>query len=307
MTGSSSPDKLERTPPNGFEKSFHGRPESFGRKVPLLHYDSNRRLSRNDSQSSLGSAVDELGAQPPMKILRVHTFVAGLKKMAKKLEYDKQLANGQDQETGVAAENFEKNVKDVGIDPMLEVSEILDWPLKFERQQRAILELWETCYISVVHRTYFFLLFKGDPTDSIYMEVELRRLSFLKETFSRGDHAVEDGQALTLASSIRAIGRERQMLSKLMQKRFSEEERMRLFQKWGVALNSKRRRLQLANRLWSNTNDMNHVTESAAIVAKLVMFVEQGHALKGMFGLSFTPPKARRRSFGWKNSMASLI
>lgn len=97
------------------------------------------------------------------------------------------------------------------------------------------------------------------------------------------------------------------MLSKLMQKRFSEEERIRLFQKWGVALNSKRRRLQLANRLWSNTNDMNHVTESAAIVAKLVMFVEQGHALKGMFGLSFTPPKARRRSFGWKNSMASLI
>ncbi|KAI5314030.1 hypothetical protein L3X38_043206 [Prunus dulcis] len=308
MTGSSSPDKLERTPPNGFEKSFHGRPESFGRKVPLLHYDSNRRLSRNDSQSSLGSAVDELGAQTADEdITSVHTFVAGLKKMAKKLEYDKQLANGQDQETGVAAVNFEKNVKDVGIDPMLEASETLDWPLKFERQQRAILELWETCYISVVHRTYFFLLFKGDPTDSIYMEVELRRLSFLKETFSRGDHAVEDGQALTLASSIRAIGRERQMLSKLMQKRFSEEERMRLFQKWGVALTSKRRRLQLANRLWSNTNDMNHVTESAAIVAKLVMFVEQGHALKGMFGLSFTPPKARRRSFGWKNSMASLI
>ncbi|CAL2278425.1 unnamed protein product [Prunus armeniaca] len=62
MTGSSSPDKSERTPPNGFEKSFLGRPEGFGRKVPLLHYDSNRRLSRNDSQSSLGSAMDELGA-----------------------------------------------------------------------------------------------------------------------------------------------------------------------------------------------------------------------------------------------------
>ncbi|CAB4290038.1 unnamed protein product [Prunus armeniaca] len=62
MTGSSSPDKSERTPPNGFEKSFLGRPEGFGRKVPLLHYDSNRMLSRNDSQSSLGSAMDELGA-----------------------------------------------------------------------------------------------------------------------------------------------------------------------------------------------------------------------------------------------------
>ncbi|KAM1457109.1 hypothetical protein ACFX13_035184 [Malus domestica] len=304
--GSSSPDKSERTPPNWLEKSFPGRPEGFsGRKVPLLHYDSSARLSRNDSQSSLGSAVDELEGQTADEdITSVHTFVTGLKKMAKKLENDIQLVNGQDQETG---EKFAKNVKDVGVDPMLELSETADWPLEFERRQRAIFELWQTCYISVVHRTYFFLLFKGDPTDSIYMEVELRRLSFLKETFSRGDQAVENGQALTLASSMKAIGRERVKLSKLMQKRFSAEERKRLFQKWGIALHSKRRRLQLANCLWSNTKDMNHITDSAAIVAKLVMFAEQGQALKGMFGLSFTPPKARRRSFGWKNSMASLI
>ncbi|KAM1105976.1 hypothetical protein ACFX13_002933 [Malus domestica] len=306
IAGSSSPDKSERTPPNWFEKSFPGRPEGFsGRKVPLLHYDSNARLSRNDSQSSLGSAVDELGGQTADEdITSVRTFVTGLKKMAKNLENDRQLVNSQDQETG---EKFEKKVKDVGVDPMLELSETSDWPLEFERQQRAIFELWQTCHISVVHRTYFFLLFKGDPTDSIYMEVELRRLSFLEETFSRGDQAVENGQALTLASSMKAIGRERVMLSKLMHKRFSAEERKRLFQQWGIALDSKRRRLQLANCLWSNTNNMNHITESAAIVAKLVMFVEQGQALKGMFGLSFTPPKARRRSFGWKNSMASLI
>ena len=37
-----------------------------------------------------------------------------------------------------------------------------------------------------MHRTYFFLLFKGDPADSIYMEVEIRRLSFLKDTYSNG-------------------------------------------------------------------------------------------------------------------------
>ena len=76
----------------------------------------------------------------------------------------------------------------------------LDWPLEFEMQQRAILELWQACNVSLVHRTYFFLLFKGDPTDSIYMEVELRRLTFIKETFSRGNQAVEDGRTLTLAS-----------------------------------------------------------------------------------------------------------
>lgn len=309
MTGSYSPDKGERTPTNGFEKSFPGRPEGFGRKFALLSYDSSIRLSRNDSQSSIGSAVDELGAQSTADedITSVHTFVTGLKKMARKFEFDKQIVNSQDHDTGIAAGKFEKSVKDVGIDPMLEVSETSGWPLEFERQQKAIFELWETCCISVVHRTYFFLLFKGDPTDSIYMEVERRRLSFLKETYSRGDQAVEDGQTLTLASSKRAIARERQMLSKLMQRRFSELERKRLFEKWGIALDSKRRRLQLANRLWSDTKDMNHVTESAAIVAKLVRFIEQGQALKGMFGLSFTPPKAKRRSFGWKNSTASLI
>ena len=76
-----------------------------------------------------------------------------------------------------------------------------DWPLEFESQQRAIIELWQTCNVSLIHRTYFFLLFKGDdPMDSIYMEVELRRLSFLKETFSQGNQAVEDGQTLPLAS-----------------------------------------------------------------------------------------------------------
>lgn len=96
---------------------------------------------------------------------------------------------------------FVKNVKDVGLDPMQDVMGTLtDWPLEFERQQRSILELWQTCNVSLIHRTYFVLLFKGDPMDSIYMEVELRRLSFLKETFSRGGPAVEDGRALTLAS-----------------------------------------------------------------------------------------------------------
>jgi centromeric protein E len=99
------------------------------------------------------------------------------------------------------------------------------------------------------------------------------------------------------------------MLSKLMNKRFSVEERNRLYKKWGIALNSKRRRLQLANRVWSNTKDINHVTESAAVVAKLVGFVEQGQALKEMFGLSFTPPTSstKRRSLGWKYSKSSLL
>lgn len=78
-------------------------------------------------------------------------------------------------------------MKDVGVDPMLEAPGTpLEWPLQFKQQQKEIVELWQACSVSLFHRTYFFLLFRGDPTDSIYMEVELRRLSFLKETFPNG-------------------------------------------------------------------------------------------------------------------------
>ncbi|GMP37731.1 hypothetical protein CsSME_00009297 [Camellia sinensis var. sinensis] len=299
MVGSSSPN-FENTPPIGFEKSFPGRPEGFQRMVPQLNYGPNIVFSRNASQSSVGSAfIDELKSQngkasADEDIPSIDTFVAGLKEM----------------ETELKAEKSGKNVKDVGLDPMQDTLETpTNWPLVFEKHQKAILELWQTCNISLVHRTYFFLLFKGDPTDSIYLEVELRRLSFLKEAFSRGNHAMEDGRTLTVASSLKALCREREMLSRLMQKRFSEMERNRLYQKWGINLQSKRRRLQLANRLWSDKNDTNHIVESAAIVGKLIRFSEQGGAIKEMFGLSFTPqrPHKSRRALGWTRSMVSLL
>ena len=107
----------------------------------------------------------------------------------------------QVQETEAMTGDYDKSSKDIGLDPMHEPLETpRNWPLEFERQQRAILELWQTCNVSLVHRTYFFLLFQGDPTDSIYMEVELRRLSFLKETFSQRNQGVGGGRTLTLAS-----------------------------------------------------------------------------------------------------------
>lgn len=301
MAGSSSPslekgEQIESTPPNGFEKNFPGRPEGFQKK--LFSYGTNTSsLSRNDSLSSLESASIKTSADED--ITSIQTFVAGLNKMAK----------NQAQETGLQADNSEKNVKDVGLDPMHEALETPEnWPVEFERQRRELFQLWQTCNVSLVHRTYFFLLFRGDPSDSIYMGVELKRLSFLKESFSQGNMAMQDGRILSLASSERALRRERETLSKLMRRRLSADERNKLYQKWGIGLNSKRRRLQLANHLWSNSKDMNRITESAAIIAKLIRFVEQGDALKGMFGLSFTPlTTPRRRSLGWKHSMASLL
>ncbi|XP_061340546.1 kinesin-like protein KIN-7E isoform X2 [Gastrolobium bilobum] len=301
--------EILRTPVNEFEKGFPGRPHSLRRKFPPLNFDDS---SRNGSQSSIGSpSVDEfrdnsMRTSAAEDITSIQTFVAGMKEMVK-LEYEEQLVDGQDQETEGKPFKFEKNVKNVGVEPMLEAPGTpLDWSLQFKRQQKEIIELWQSCCVPLTHRTYFFLLFRGDPTDSIYMEVELRRLSFLKETFSHGNQSVKDSQTITLASSVKALRREREMLVKLMQMRLSEEERKRLFKEWGIVLNSKRRRMQLANRLWINT-DMNHIMQSAAIVAKLVRFSEQGKALKEMFGLSFTPQHTRRRSYSWKNSRASLL
>ncbi|CAK9142085.1 unnamed protein product [Ilex paraguariensis] len=306
----------ERTPLNGFERNFPGRPEGHQRKHwmrPPLNYDGNTaRLSRNDSQSSIGSAfMDEQKSQHQIAgdedIPTIGTFVAGLKKMAN-LQYETEFLDDQVQETEPTTEKSGKNVKDVGLDPMQDsLGTSSDSPLKFEMLQRLIIELWQTCNVSLVHRTYFFLLFKGDQMDSIYMEVEVRRLSFLKETFLKGHSAVQDGRTLTWTSSMKSLRREREMLSRMMQKTFSEEERNRIYQKWDISLDSKRRRLQLIQRLWSETKDMNHIRESAAIVAKLIRFSEQGQALKEMFGLSFTPRRMSRRSFGWKRSMPSLL
>ncbi|CAN4107457.1 unnamed protein product [Withania somnifera] len=303
--GSETVEENQTTPPNVLDKDFPGR-QGFQRKhwkLPLLIYGANRsKLSRNDSQSSIGSAfVDGSNAPGDEEIPSVDNFVAGLKEMAK-LEYDNQL-HDQAEEAGKS----KRSVKSVGVDLMLDSLEApSDWPLEFGRLQKMIIALWQTCHISLIHRTYFFLLFKGDRMDSIYMEVEVRRLSFLKEILSNGNSAVQGGQTITLASSLKALRRELEMLSRLIYKRLPGAERNEMYQKWGISLNSKRRRHQLVHRLWNDT-DLNHVTESAAIVAKLIGFSDQGPALKEMFGLSITPPRKSRRSFGWKNSMASLI
>lgn len=98
------------------------------------------------------------------------------------------------QETGLRSIPSSRDVKDVGLDPMpMDEESSSNWPSEFKRLQREIVELWHACNVSLVHRTYFFLLFRGDSSDSIYMEVELRRLSFLKGTFLKGDQALEDG------------------------------------------------------------------------------------------------------------------
>lgn len=80
-----------------------------------------------------------------------------------------------------------KNAKDIGTDIAVTTVESPRWPIDFKKKQKEIIELWHDCNVSIVHRTYFFLLFKGDnKADNIYLEVEQRRLSFIKSSFSAG-------------------------------------------------------------------------------------------------------------------------
>ncbi|XP_047326283.1 kinesin-like protein KIN-7F [Impatiens glandulifera] len=176
------------------------------------------------------------------------------------------------------------------------------WPNEFEKQQREIIELWDACFAPLTHRSQFFLLFKGDPSDSVYMEVELRRLTYLKSALSQGTKITVDGNVLSSALSKTALSRERRMLSKLMLRRFSAKQRQALYHEFEVGLNTKHRRRQLSLRLWTYTKDLNHVKRSASIVAELSGCL----APKEMLGLSLSSLPPRGRSFNLKHGISSL-
>ncbi|KAM0895008.1 hypothetical protein ACQ4PT_024120 [Festuca glaucescens] len=151
------------------------------------------------------------------------------------------------------ASQQEENQVQVSTDSSLSTFESPSrWPFDFSKKQQEIIELWHDCHISIVHRTYFFLLFNGDHTDHIYMEVEHRRLSFIKNSF------IADGEPnATVASSLKTLRYERDMLYRQMVRRLSHSEKESLYSKWGIDKSSKQRRLQLSRRIWTQT-DMEH-------------------------------------------------
>ncbi|KAF8104510.1 hypothetical protein N665_0171s0017 [Sinapis alba] len=194
-----------------------------------------------------------------------------------------------------------KSFKDAALDPIQDYLDTpLNWPEEFKRLQREIIELWHTCNVSMAHRSYFFLLFRGDQKDCLYLEVELRRLKYIAQNSKPSDD-------LSLISSTRALTRERFKLSKLMQRKLSKEERENLFLRWGIGLNTRHRRVQLAHRLWSDYKDMGHVRESASLVGKLHGFVDMNLTSSDMFGINFAlrPPRPKKSSL-WKRSVLSL-
>ncbi|KAH0902135.1 hypothetical protein HID58_041638 [Brassica napus] len=171
-----------------------------------------------------------------------------------------------------------------------------DTKAEFERQQSQIIPKgggWVGCNVPLVHRTYFFLLFKGDPSDFVHMEVELRRLSFLK-----------DSPEMVRKQSAKTLGREREWLAKQIPKKFGGKDREEVYKKWGtVELSSKQRSMQVTHKAWTKIKDVDHCKESASLVATLVGFDESNTMPKEMFGLSFSPTTTLNvKSSGWSFS-----
>lgn len=242
-----------------------------GQEDSKLETDANLEKEKSPENES----TDEKNFKDEMAILKLKSD-------------DKQIQTDLD----LSAEKFSKKLDNVSENALGEVDDPQlpsDWSKEFERQRRNIIELWDTCNISLVHRTSFFLLFKGGPSDSIYMEVELRRLTFLKAS-EEGSQTVKSNQVSKQSLLRKELNRERNMLSKLMLKKLSSKEREALFEKWGIGLKTKKRRLQLTQLIWRDIKDMEHIKESANVVAKLVGLEKPGQALKAMVGLTFPTP-----------------
>ncbi|GER36113.1 kinesin-like protein [Striga asiatica] len=241
-------------------------------------------------------------------IQSIKAYVSQLKERVAKLQYQKQLLVCQvlELEEANEATTDEDTEATAGPSPMT-------WTVVFEDQRKEIIMLWHVCHVSIVHRTQFYLLFRGDPSDQIYMEVELRRLKWLEQNLDEVGNAspalLGDDPPGSVTSSIKALKEEREYLAKRVSSKLTAEEREMLYMKWEISLEGKqKRRLQLVNKLWTNPLDMQHVKESAQVVAKLVGFCESSSQplSREMFALNFAPLTDKKSWMGW-NLISNLL
>ncbi|XP_018686835.2 kinesin-like protein KIN-7A isoform X3 [Musa acuminata AAA Group] len=286
---------------SGSEKVTPSKSEDGG---DISSRDETPRYQRSSSvnmkkmQKMFQNAAEE-------NVRSIRAYVIELKERVAKLQYQKQLlvcqvleleaneASGYDD-----GEECEENISDLEKSPAA-------WKSRFEEQMQQIIHLWDVCHVSIIHRTQFYLLFRGDPADQIYIEVEVRRLTWLQEHFDEvgnASPAPTGDDPISLSSSIKALRHEREFLAKRLQSRLTEDERERLYIKWQVPLEGKQRKLQLVSKLWTDPNDAAHIEESADIVARLVGFCEGGNNMaKEMFELNFALPASKKPwLLGWQ-------
>ncbi|GAB4848492.1 hypothetical protein Ancab_003196 [Ancistrocladus abbreviatus] len=286
-----------------FDKELMGKLQDIQMKLSALKFDTDPEiLSQKSCDISVGNGVIN-GLQPPdTKVVTNGRATDNPTSVAE--TQDSTITNCEKEllveEKHLSVDNPAKNVKDGSLDPQ-DDSGNTNWPSNFKKLQKEIIDLWQVCNVPLIYRTYFFLVFKDDPTDAIYMEVERRRLSFMKDEFSWGKETVLDGHTITPGSSMRSLRQERYMLSKLMKKRLSKVDRKCLYIKWGIKLETRKRSLQLTNLLWTEKEDMEKIEDSAELVARLIKLNNQ-QVRKEMFGLNLLPRPHKRKLYSWNRN-----
>uniref|UniRef100_A0A2C9VWH9 Kinesin-like protein n=2 Tax=Manihot esculenta TaxID=3983 RepID=A0A2C9VWH9_MANES len=280
------------------------RPLDIEQKLPELELDAETRsMSREDSKTSIGSVSTE---EESIKEINVDVndtpsvldCVAGVNKLPVP-QSEMQISDVPVPEASILIGDA-GNSRGVGAQRGNGDRQHRSWPSKFLRYRKKIIELWAKSHVPLVHRSYFFLLFKGDSSDNVYMEVELRRLYFLKDTSARRTNTMIDTQIVSPTT------REREFLAKQLEKKLTKREREELYLRWGIDLDTKQRRVQLTRRLWTDTKDLKHMKESSLLITKLVGYVEPRLAPKEMFGLSFITPSSSQKSSSWRDNVSSL-
>ncbi|KAG6389040.1 hypothetical protein SASPL_150499 [Salvia splendens] len=290
--------------------------DSTPRKKRISNADENydSALRENMSAKKQSSSINVKKMQRMFKqatednIQSIKSYVIELKERVAKLQYQKQLLVCQVLELEEVNEASTEDEAET-----VDKSSPMPWnTVIFEEKRKDLIMLWHVCHVSIVHRTQFYLLFKGDPCDQIYMEVELRRLTWLEQHLDDLGNAspalLGDDPASSVSSSIKALKQEREYLAKRVTSKLSVEEREMLYMKWEIPPEGKqRRRLQLVNKLWTDPLDMQHVKESAEVVAKLVGYCESSQPIsKEMFALNFVPLSDKKTWMGW-NLISNLL
>ncbi|KAJ0766410.1 putative plus-end-directed kinesin ATPase [Helianthus annuus] len=284
-------------------------PETRNSPVAAANEDTSlKKVTPRSASKQPGSSVNVKKIQMMFKtaaednIQSIKAYVTDLKERVAKLQYQKQLLVCQVLE-------LEEGNDERGDDS--EEQSPMPRHLVFEDHRNQIIMLWHLCHVSIIHRTQFYMLFKGEAADDIYVQVELRRLTWLEQKLSDLGNAspalLGDEPAGYVTSSIKALKQEREYLAKRVSTELSAEEREVLYKKWEIPVGGgkQRRRLQLVNRLWTDPLNLSHVKESAEIVAKLVGFCETGS--KEMFALNFVNPSDKKSWMGGWNMISNLL
>ena len=129
-----------------------------------------------------------------------------------------------------------------------------------------ILRLWSLLNIPLLHRSQFYLGFRGRET--FYWDAEHRRLAWLQSSFKAAKHDAKLLARHPLAGAADALARERADLARRLRS-LPDEERIRLYGDFGIEPHSKARKKALATKLWVDANDVTLRGASAELVLRL--------------------------------------